>query len=98
MCLKQARHLWLLALLAFLAPACGPGNSKTQLPSAPAAPAGLTLTPLSTSQIQATWTDIATNADFYSVDRSTDGINFTRVVLLPAGTSSYLDFNVQPST
>ncbi|MDW8296438.1 MAG: fibronectin type III domain-containing protein [Raineya sp.] len=56
------------------------------------APTALTATAASTTQINLTWTDNATNETGYKVERSTDGINFTEIASsLPANTAAYSD-------
>ena len=52
--------------------------------SAPAAPSGLTATPITSSRIDLAWVDNATSEQGFKVERSTDGVNFTQVVVLGA--------------
>jgi subtilase family protein/fibronectin type III domain protein len=52
-------------------------------------PTNLNATALSTSRIDLTWTDNATNETGYKVERSTDGTNFTQVAVLPANYQAY---------
>ncbi len=64
-----------------------------------AAPSGLAATASSESQINLSWTDNATNEDAYTVERSTDGTNFTVLSsTLPANTASYKDEGLSAST
>ena len=56
---------------------------------APAAPTGLTATAQSQTQIDLTWADNANNEDNYRVDRSTDGVNFSPLISLPADSIAY---------
>ncbi|MGC8638434.1 MAG: fibronectin type III domain-containing protein [Isosphaeraceae bacterium] len=55
----------------------------------PAAPTGLTLTAVSASEIDLSWTDQSTGATGYSVEQSTDGVNWTVVGSLSSTASSY---------
>ena len=45
----------------------------------PAAPSNLAATAVSSSQINLTWTDNATNEGGFKLERSTDGVNFTQI-------------------
>lgn len=57
-----------------------------------AAPTTLVATAASTTQINLTWVDNATNETGYKVERSTDGITFSEIAAsLPANTSTYTD-------
>ncbi len=67
----------------------------------PAAPSALSATTFSSSQINLSWTDndVSPNlADSYAVEESTDGVNFTQIVLLPSGSSSYSVVGLLAST
>jgi hypothetical protein len=63
-------------------------NASTVFPPPPAAPTGLTATPVApgSSLIRLDWTDNADNELNYSVERSVDGVNFTNVATV-AGVS-----------
>ncbi|GAB4126818.1 MAG: hypothetical protein Fur0027_08630 [Raineya sp.] len=56
-----------------------------------ATPTSLTATATSTSQINLTWNDVATNETGYKVEHSTDGVSFTEIADLPANTTAYSD-------
>jgi hypothetical protein len=56
-----------------------------------AAPTNLTATAVSSSQINLVWTDNATNATSYSVERSTDGTTWNQVASLGPTSTSYAD-------
>ncbi|MDN5217517.1 fibronectin type III domain-containing protein [Fulvivirgaceae bacterium BMA12] len=73
----------------------GYGNTATGVP---ATPTGLTATALSISQIALSWNDVATDEIYYLVERSTDGVNFSPVKYLPAGTTSYEDQGLNAAT
>jgi subtilisin family serine protease len=55
----------------------------------PAAPSNLTATGVSSARINLAWADNATNETGYKIERSTDGVTFTQVALLPANVTSY---------
>jgi regulation of enolase protein 1 (concanavalin A-like superfamily)/fibronectin type 3 domain-containing protein len=60
----------------------------------PAAPSGLTATPLSTTQINLSWVDNSTNESGFKVERSTDGVNFAQVGTTGPNVASYSDATV----
>jgi hypothetical protein len=69
--------------------------------AAPAAPTNLTATALGGGRINLTWTDrdVAPNwADYFSVEMSTDGIHFTPVANLNAGTTAFTMTGLSPAT
>jgi hypothetical protein len=59
-------------------------------PAYPAAPTGLAAS-ASGGQVSLAWTDNATNESGYSLERSTDGLNFVVIAVLPADTASFTD-------
>ncbi len=64
----------------------------------PAAPAGLTATPVSTNQINLKWTDTSTNEDGFSLERSTNGANYAALWVTAAGVTNYADTSLAPGT
>ena len=64
----------------------------------PAAPQNLTALPASVTEINLAWTDAADNELGYSVERSTDGINFTEVLTAAAGAIAALDTGLSANT
>ena len=56
-----------------------------------AAPSNLIAAASGSSQINLSWTDNATNETGYTVERSTDGTNFTQIGSLGANSTSYAD-------
>ncbi len=83
------------------------GNSKYSdtvtigggLSLAPTAPTVLGAVASSSSQIDLTWTDNATNETGYKVERGTDGLSFTEVIgNLPADSTSYSSTGLTAST
>jgi hypothetical protein len=97
MSLRQALHFFLLATICILEPGC-PSSQHPPPPPAPDAPTNLVLTPISTCQIRLDWTDVASNEDHYIVERSLDGTTFTQIAILTAGTVTYNDLGLQPSS
>src|SRR5262249_11155191 len=58
-----------------------------------------TATAVSTSQVNLTWADNATNETGYTVERSTDGLTWSVVATgLPADSTSYSDATASPGT
>jgi polyvinyl alcohol dehydrogenase (cytochrome) len=73
--------------------------APASLPAPPAAPASLTATAASSSQVNLSWTNNATNADSYTVERSLDGSTWTVVTSsLPGSATSYSDTGLSPAT
>jgi hypothetical protein len=60
-------------------------------PSLPAAPTNLVAAAKSSSQIQITWADNATNETGYRIERSTDGVNFAEVAQSLGNVTSFID-------
>ena len=58
--------------------------ASVTMPAIPAAPSGLTATVLSNSQIKLQWADNSNNEQYFLVERSTDNVNFSQVVILAA--------------
>ncbi|HYO78260.1 MAG TPA: fibronectin type III domain-containing protein, partial [Thermoanaerobaculia bacterium] len=68
--------------------------------AAPAAPASLTATATSTSQISLAWTDTANNEEGMQVERCTGAActDFTLLAVLPANTAAFNDSSLNAST
>ena len=64
---------------------------QTGGPGTPAAPSNLSATAVSGSQISLAWTNNATNATSYLVERSTDNVYFTQIASLGAAATTYSD-------
>jgi hypothetical protein len=79
-----------LAVASFLDQPVPPVSSE------PAAPTGLRATPVSSSQIDVTWTDNADNETGFRIERS-DGVN-TWSVIVGADRMSYSDEDLEAST
>ena len=67
-------------------------------PTIPADPSGLSASAVSSSQINLSWSDNATDEDTYHVERSTDGANFSVVANPGADSNSYSDTGLAAST
>jgi len=70
----------------------------TPAPTVPAAPAALAASAVSSSQIDLSWTDNASDEASYQLERSLDGINFSSVAILAANSTSYSDVDLNAST
>lgn len=64
----------------------------------PAAPTNLTAIVSGASAIMLAWTDNATTETDYEIQRSIDGITFITLPLLAAGTTTFTDTGLTPST
>ena len=74
-------------------------NATTSAPPTvkPNAPANLTASEVSSSQINLSWNDVA-NETGYELERSTDGSGFTKIADLSANVAAYEDKNLSAST
>jgi titin len=66
--------------------------------SPPAAPAQLTATAASTTQINLQWTDASDNETGFELERSTDGVTFTKIADLGANVTTYQNTGLTPNT
>jgi titin len=64
----------------------------------PTAPSNLAATPLGPDRIQLTWIDNSTDEQFFRVERSVDGVNFSQVATLGANATSWTNSNLVPAT
>ncbi|QMW02875.1 fibronectin type III domain-containing protein [Spirosoma foliorum] len=64
----------------------------------PTAPTNLTITSVTYSQISLQWADNSTNESGFVLERSPDGATFTKLIDLPANTTTYNDQTVAPQT
>jgi len=64
----------------------------------PAAPTSISATTLSYDQIQVDWTDASDNETEFQVFRSSGSSDFAPAGIVPAGTESFVDTNLEPST
>lgn len=66
--------------------------------SPPAAPAQLTATAASTTQINLQWTDASDNETGFELERSTDGLTFTKITDVAANATTYPNTGLTPNT
>ncbi|HEY0007905.1 MAG TPA: S8 family serine peptidase [Tepidisphaeraceae bacterium] len=66
--------------------------------SAPAAPSALTAAPASSSQIDLAWADNSTNEAGFRVYRSIDGVSFTEIASLGAGSTRFSNTGLSSAT
>jgi len=64
----------------------------------PAAPSGLAVTAPTSSSLTLSWSDNSTDETGFTVERSTDGINFSMLTTLGADTTSYVDTSLSGNT
>jgi hypothetical protein len=69
--------------------------TTTALGAAPAAPANLAATPVSKSQINLVWADLANNETGFKIERSTDGTTFIQVGTVGANVTSFASTGLQ---
>jgi hypothetical protein len=67
-------------------------------PDPPAAPTGLTANASACNQIDLAWTDNADNETGFTIERSTDGSNFSELDTVGANVTTYSDTTVAGST
>src|SRR5207245_2408099 len=60
----------------------------------PAAPTNLAGQSSAAGQVSLTWTDNATDATSFKIERSTDGIHFTQITVVGGNARSYVDSGV----
>jgi subtilisin family serine protease len=65
---------------------------------APAAPTSLVATATSSSKVNLTWTDNATDEGGFKLERSTDGVNFVQAATLTPNTTAFTNINLNAST
>jgi alpha-tubulin suppressor-like RCC1 family protein len=66
-------------------------NRLIPCPLGSPAPPTLTATVVSSTQIDLSWIDNSYNEENFIIERSTDGINYAIIVILPVNTTSYSD-------
>ncbi len=75
-------------------------NTASATTAAPtlAAPSNLAATPASSTQINLSWTNNATNQTGFKVERSPDNVAFTKIATTGAATTSFSDNSLAPLT
>ncbi|MEO6435055.1 MAG: fibronectin type III domain-containing protein, partial [Tepidisphaeraceae bacterium] len=77
----------------------GPGlNITFTVVDRAAAPANFVATAASPTQVNLAWTDKASDETHFIIDRSTDGVTFTRLASVETNGTSYVDTTVNPSS
>ncbi len=76
----------------------GGGSTTPPPPAAPTAPSALTASAVSSSQIDLGWADNSSNETGFQLERSTDLVNYTVVVLTGANVVRYSDTGRSAST
>jgi hypothetical protein len=74
------------------------GGGTIQNDDPPAAPTNLTLTAVSSTQINLAWTDNANSESGYYVERSVSGGGWTSIATLAANANSYANTGLTPGT
>jgi hypothetical protein len=75
----------------------GTASAQTaQVP--PSAPAGLSASAVSKSQINLHWTDTSNNEDGFKIERATGKGSFSQIIVLGAGVTSYSDVGLSANT
>ena len=75
-----------------------PSGGSTNPTTVPNGPFGLVALGLSSTEINLYWHSNSSNESGFAVERSSDGGSFTVVATLPAGTTTYPDTDLDPST
>jgi hypothetical protein len=73
-------------------------TSATTLSAAPVAPSQVSASAVSCSQLRLSWQQTSTNVTGFYVERSADGVNFTRIASVGASARSYDNTGLNPST
>lgn len=73
-------------------------RSVSSASTLPVAPSGLTLTPLSSSQIRLVWVDNSVDELGFKIERSLDGVNFVQIATTGANVVNYTDTNLTYNT
>lgn len=92
--MKQILFLFSIILFIF---GCSTNNNGT-VTVVPLAPTNLTGTVVSTTQINLSWTDNATNEDGYKIERKTAGGNYAVVGSTASNMTTFNDLGLTPNT
>jgi len=76
----------------------GPASATTLAAALPPAPTNLTATAASTSRINLSWTDTASNESGFRIERSPDGTTFTEIATVGANATSYANNGLAAAT
>lgn len=91
------KKIFLFALSAFTFLGCHTNNNGT-VTIIPLSPTNLTATVASTTQVDLSWTDNATNEDGYKIERKTGSGNYTIVGSTGANISTFSDMGLTANT
>jgi hypothetical protein len=91
------KYFFLFITAAFFFLSCSTNNNGTVI-VVPLAPSNLTGTVVSTTQINLSWTDNATNETGYKIERKTGNGNYTVVGSMGADLSVFNDLGLTPYT
>ena len=93
-------HYMLFVLNAAGVPSIAPiiRLNSGAVPTAPAAPTNLSATAVSSSQIDLTWTDNASNESGFRIERSTDAATFTQIGDVTSNVTTYADTSLSAAT
>ena len=72
--------------------------TPTPTPTAPTGPSGATATATAYNSVTAKWADNSTDETGFKLERSGNGVNYTEIATLGAGTTSYVDNGVIASS
>jgi titin len=64
----------------------------------PNAPSGLSVTPVSSQQIDLAWTDNSSNENGFSIERSKDGVSFVEIQTVLTDVTSFQNTGLTPNT
>jgi autotransporter-associated beta strand protein len=73
-------------------------QTSTLAAQPPVTPSDLTATGVATNQVTLTWSDNATNADGFNLERSTNGGNYTSIGIVAGDVSHYSDCGLASGT
>lgn len=68
------------------------------VPAPPAAPSSLVLTVIDNARIDLAWTDNSSNEASFVIERSADGVNYTEIGSVAAGTTAYQSTGLSQAT
>ena len=93
-------HYMLFVLNAAGVPSIAPivRLNSGPVPTAPAAPTSVSATAVSSSQINLTWTDNASNESGFQIERSTDASTFTEIDVVTSNITTYADTSLSAAT
>jgi len=79
-------------------PVSNTAQASTLAAQPPATPGGLAVTAVATNQIDLTWADNSTNEDGFSIERSTNGGNYSFISATSGGVTNYSDTGLPAGT